>query len=166
MFETPSEITQLQLLLNESYARAGRHLISIHTARVRMTAELLVARLQGMHVFVLATTTGKGEPRTGPVDCFLYRGQVRFGTAVGSYRARDLARRPAISATHVGGEGLVVTVHGSAEPLDLTDSDSDFAGFLRTHYGDEHYERYLSQSPYYRIAPRRMYAADMTLSSY
>lgn len=166
MFESPSEITQLQRLLDESYAGAGHHLTSIHTAQVRITAEQLVARLQGMHVFVVATTTGKGEPRTGAVDCFLYRGQLRFGTAADSYRARDLARRPAISATHVRGEGLVITVHGSVEPLDLRDSDSDFAGFLRKHYGDDHYERYLSGSPYYRIVPRRLYAADMTFSSY
>lgn len=166
MFETAAEIAQLQRLLDESYTRAGEHLSSIHTAQVRITAEQLVARLQGMQVFVVATTTGRGEPRTGPVDCFLYRGRLRFGTAATARRARHLERRPAISATHVRGEGLVVTVHGRVDGLDLRGSDRDFADFLRGHYGDDHYERYLSESPYYAIVPQRLYAADMTFSSY
>ena len=163
MFETQAEMAQLQRLLDESYARAGAHLLAIHTARARITADRLVAELQGMHVFVVATTTSAGEPRTGPVDCFLYRGEVRFGTSADAHRARHLARSRAVSATHVRGEGLVVTVHGDVEPLDLEEADRDFGEYLRNHYGDAHYERYLRGSPYYRILPHRMYAADMTV---
>jgi hypothetical protein len=165
MFETTHHIVQLQRLLDESYSRAGRHLTSIHAEQVRLTAEELVARLQGMHVFVVATTTSHGRPMTGPVDCFLYRGQFRFGTAPGAYRARHLARSPAVSATHVQGEGLVVTVHGNAESIDLRDRDRDFADFLRSHYGSDHYQRYLSAGPYFGIVPERLFAADMIRGS-
>jgi hypothetical protein len=163
MFETPVEMAQLQRLLDESYARAGEHLLAIHAAPARITADQLVAELQGMHVFVVATTTSECEPRTGPVDCFLYRGEVRFGTSANAHRARHLARSGAVSATHVRGEGLVVTVHGGVKPIDLEEADRDFGEYLRDHYGGAHYERYLVGSPYYRIVPHRMYAADMTV---
>ena len=136
MFETPAEMAQLQRLLDESYERAGAHLLAIHITPARITAHRLVAELQGMHVFVVASTTSAGEPRTGPVDCFLYRGEVRFGTSADAHRARHLARSRAVSATHVRGEGLVVTVHGDVEPLDLEEADRDFGEYLRNHYGD------------------------------
>ncbi len=162
MLETPDDIAQLQALLDESYAGAGPHLASIHTAETRITADQLVAHLQGMQVFVVATVTSDGRPRTGPVDCFLYRGQLRFGTAATAVRARHLARSPAVSATHVRGESLVVTCHGTVELLDVEGADRDFAVFLRRHYGDENYDGYLGHSPYYRILPDQLFAADMS----
>jgi hypothetical protein len=163
MHETPDDLARLQEILDDSYARAGEHLASIHTARARVPASDLVSRLTGMQVFVVATTTRDGRPRTGPVDGFLYRGRVRFGTAATAVRARHLARSPAISATHVRGETLVVTVHGNARMLDMAGADADFAGFLGQHYGGDHYEEFLQGSPYYEIVPERMYAADMSV---
>lgn len=70
-----------------------------------------------------------------------YRGYFRFGTATNSMRARHLARSPAVSATHVRGEALVVTVHGTAEPLDLEGPDRDFRDFLRGHYGSDQFDQ-------------------------
>lgn len=97
MRETPEDIRRLQALLDESYARAGAHLASIHTPGGRITAADLVARLEGMQIFVVATTTRDGRPRTGPVDGFLYRGRVRFGrprTPSGRVTWRGLNVRP------------------------------------------------------------------------
>lgn len=162
MFETHEEMTRLQTLLDESYATAGSHLESIHTDRVRVTAEELVDRLPGMKVFVVATTTSDGRPRTGPVDSFLYHGELRFGTAATALRARHIARNPAVSATHVEGESLVVTIHGTAGLLDLAGADRDFAEFLREHYGGGTYDEHLGDSPYYRIVADRLFAADMS----
>lgn len=161
--ETPDDIVRLQRRLDESYAAAGPHLASIHTASFRLTAQGLVDQLPGMQVFVVATTTSDGRPRTGPVDCFLYRGCFRFGTATTSVRARHLARSPAISATHVRGEGLVVTAHGMAELLDLEGRDADFREFLRRHYGTDHFDRHLANEPYYRIVAEHLFAADMSI---
>lgn len=163
MQETPDDVARLQALLDESYAASGPHLAAIHTTDARLTAEELVAQLRGMQVFVVATTTRDGRPRTGPVDCFLYRGYFRFGTATNSVRARHLARSPAVSATHVRGEALVVTVHGTAESLDLEGRDRDFRDFLENHYGADQFDQHLAGEPYYRIVPERLFAADMSV---
>lgn len=160
MRETAQDIQRLQALMDRSYARAGAHLTSIHTPEARLSAEDLVARLDGMQVFVVATVTRDGRPRTGPVDSFLYRGQLRFGTSAGAVRARHLARSPAVSATHVRGEELVVTVHGEARQLDV---DADFRHFLREHYGSETYDGFLSGSPYYGVEAEWLFAADMSV---
>lgn len=165
MQETPDDIARMQSLLDESYAGAGPHLAAIHTRDARLTAEQLITRLLGMQVFVVATVTRDCRPRTGPVDCFLYRGDLRFGTASHSVRARHLARSPSISATHVRGEELVVTVHGTAEPLDFGGPDSDFRDFLREHYGADLFDQSLAGEPYYRILPERLFAADMSVHS-
>lgn len=163
MRETPQDIRRLQDLLDASYASAGAHLASIHTPEARITAEDLVRRLGGMQIFVVATTTRDGRPRTGPVDTFLYRGQLRFGTAASAVRARHLARSPAVSATHVRGETLVVTAHGNARRLDLEGADADFREFLRGHYGQETYEEFLAGSAYYGVDAEWLFAADMSV---
>ena len=67
-----------------------------------------------------------------------------------------------MSATHVEGESLVVTLHGTAELLDLAGADRDFAEFLSEHYGGETYDEHLGGSPYYRIVADRLFAADMS----
>lgn len=58
-----------------------------------------------------------------------------------------------------------MTVHGDAERLDLEGNDSDFVSFLRDHYGRETFDEDLSGAPYYRIVPRRFFAADMNVYS-
>lgn len=163
MFETRDDVDRLQRLLDESYERAGRHLTSIHTADVRLRATDVVDRLDGMQIFVLATSARDGSPRTGPVDTFLHRGRFRFGTAEESLRARHLARNPAVSATHVRGEALVVTVHGNAHRLDLAGADAGFGDFLKDHYGADAFDEFLAGAPYYGITPVRLFAADMSL---
>ena len=163
MRETPEDMGRLQDLIDASYARAGEHLGSIHTPEVRISADELVRRLDGMQVFVVATTTREGHPRTGPVDTFLFRGHLVFGTAATAIRARHLARSPAVSATHVRGESLVVTAHGSARSMDLKGADGEFEEFLREHYGLQTYDEFLEGSPYYAIDAEWLFAADMSL---
>lgn len=163
MHETAAELHGLQQLLDASYARAGPHLLAIHSPQARISAEELVRRLEGMHVFVVATSTRDGRPRTGPVDTFLYRGELRFGTAAHAVRARHLEASPAISATHVRGEALVVTAHGRARRLDLEGADTEFRSFLRGHYGAEAFDGELAGAPYYGIEPEWLFAADMSV---
>lgn len=165
MRETPGDVRRLQDLIDASYARAGAHLVSIHTPEARISADDLIRRLEGMHVFVVATTTADGRPRTGPVDTFLYRGRLCFGTSATAMRARHLARSPAISATHVRGETLVVTAHGTARTMDLKGADAEFGDLLRAHYGVETYEGFLAGSPYYAIDAEWLFAADMAVHS-
>jgi uncharacterized pyridoxamine 5'-phosphate oxidase family protein len=121
MLETLEEIEALQRLLDRSAAGAGAHLRSIATDEHRLDAAGLSLRLQGMRLLVVATVTADGRPLAGPVDGYFLHGEFYFSSARTSVRVRHLAARPAVSATHLVGEDLAVTVHGRAELFDLAD---------------------------------------------
>jgi hypothetical protein len=160
--ETAADLAWLQEVLDRSYATAGSHLTDIHTARARLAAAEVVERLVGMNVFVVATVSSDGRVFTGPVDGFLFRGRVHFGTSPSALRARHLSARPTVSATHVRGEALVVTVHGWARRLDLRGADADFAGLTREHYGTG-WDEWEGPPVAWAIEPDRMLAADMSV---
>jgi hypothetical protein len=119
MLETPEEIRELQELLDRSAASAGPHLSSIITDERRLSAEELCRRLQGMRLLVLATVTLDGRPMCGPVDGYFLHGSFWFSSGRDSVRMRHLRARPAVSATHIPGEHLAVTVHGTAELFEM-----------------------------------------------
>lgn len=121
MFETPDEIDAMQRLLDDSAAGAGPHLRGIATEDRRLSAAQVCARLQGMCLLVLATVTADGRPLAGPVDGYLLHGSFYFSSGKDSVRMRHLRARPAVSATHLPGEELAVTVHGRAELFDMSD---------------------------------------------
>jgi nitroimidazol reductase NimA-like FMN-containing flavoprotein (pyridoxamine 5'-phosphate oxidase superfamily) len=164
--ESPADIARLQELLDRSYATAGAHLLSIHTPERRLSARLLAERLTGMRLLALATVTADGRPVVGPVDGIFYRGAFHFGSAPDSLRFRHIRARPQVSATHLPGEELAVTVHGRAVPIDVRDEAS--AGFRNAlldvyvpRYGPE-WERFLDSGPVYaRIDAERMFAFSM-----
>ena len=108
------DLQRLQALLDASYAAAGEHLLRIHSPDKRLTAEQVAERLQGMVLLSLATVTADGRPIVGPVDSIFFRGAFVFGSAPDSIRFRHIRARPAVSATHLPGEELSVTVHGRA----------------------------------------------------
>lgn len=163
MHETAEDIERLQALLDRSYAGAGRHLLSIHTPERRLAAPGVCARLTGMCLLALATVTADGRPRVGPVDGIFHRGALHFGSAPDSVRFRHIRRRPQVSATHLPGEELAITVHGTAVPIDVRAPEQ--AGFRQTllevyvpRYGPE-WEEFLDSGPVYaRIDAERMYA--------
>jgi nitroimidazol reductase NimA-like FMN-containing flavoprotein (pyridoxamine 5'-phosphate oxidase superfamily) len=121
MFETPQDLTRLQTLLDASMASAGPHLSSIITDERRLSATELTERLQGMRLLVLATVTADGRPLVGPVDGYFLHGTFWFSSGTDSVRMRHLAARPAVSASHLPGEDLAVTVHGRAEIVRMKD---------------------------------------------
>ena len=162
MQETDDDLDELQKLLQRSYGAAGPHLRDVHTSGARVDASELVDRLSGMNVFVVATVSSEGRVFTGPVDGFLFHGRVHFGTSPVALRTRHLERRATISATHVRGEGLVVTVHGRARPLDLRGDDADFADLTREHYGTG-WDEWDGPPATWAIEPHRMFAADMSV---
>jgi hypothetical protein len=92
------------------------------------------------------------------VDGIFFRGQFHFGSSPDSTRFRHIRKRPQVSATHLPGEELAVTVHGQAIPVDV---DDDFRQALLDiyvpRYGPE-WEKFLDSGPVYaRIAPERMF---------
>jgi hypothetical protein len=121
MLETSEELGRLQQLLDASMAAAGPHLRGIISEERRLSAPELAERLQGMRLLVLATVTADGRPLAGPVDGYFLHGTFWFSSGRDSVRMRHLAARPAVSATHLPGEDLAVTVHGRAETFVIDD---------------------------------------------
>jgi nitroimidazol reductase NimA-like FMN-containing flavoprotein (pyridoxamine 5'-phosphate oxidase superfamily) len=168
MHETPSDVSALQRLLDDSMAVAGSHLSSIITPSRRLTAQQLCERLVGMSLLALATVTADGRPLVGPVDGIFYRAAFYFGSSPDSVRLRHIGRRPFVSATHLPGEELAVTVHGRAIPVDVRSEES--AGFRQTlldlympRYGPE-WETFLDSGPAYaRIEASKMFTFHMAV---
>src|SRR6476661_3803821 len=117
--ETPDDLTALQDLLDRSYAAAGAHLLRIHTPDRRLSAGQVAERLDGMCLLSLATVTADGRPIAGPVDGIFFRGAFHFGSSPDSVRFKHIRARPQVSATHLPGEELGVTVHGRAVMVDV-----------------------------------------------
>ncbi|MCU1609631.1 MAG: hypothetical protein QOH09_3028 [Pseudonocardiales bacterium] len=170
MHETPADLVALQSLLDRSYATAGRHLRSIITPERRLTADEVADRLTGMRLLALATVTADGRPIVGPVDGIFFRGSFHFGSAPDSVRFRHIRNRPQVSATHLPGEELAVTVHGRAVPLDIQSStEAEFRQTLLEiyvpRYGPQ-WEEFLDSGPVYaRIDADRMFTLHYNLSS-
>jgi hypothetical protein len=162
MHETPSDLTALQEVLDRSYDRAGKHLRGIITPERRLTAEQVVDRLQAMCLLSLATVTADGRPIVGPVDGVFFRGAFHFGSSPDSVRFRHIRARPHVSATHLPGEHLAVTVHGRAVVLDM--SSPEEAGFrqaLLDIYGPG-WGKFIDSGPLYaRIEAERMFTFFM-----
>lgn len=163
MHETDADLEALQEVLDRSYAKAGRHLLRIHNAERRLTAAQIAERLQGMCLLALATTTADGRPIVGPVDGIFYRGAFHFGSSPDSVRFRHITRRPAVSATHLPGEELAVTVHGRAEILAMQAEENAGlrAAILEIYvprYGPEWEEDIMNSGALYaRIEAERMF---------
>ena len=166
MHESQADLTALQDLLDRSYASAGAHLLSLHTPERRLSAGEVAQQLTGMCLLALATVTADCRPVVGPVDGVFYRGAFYFGSSPDSIRFRHIRARPQVSATHLPGEELAVTVHGRAVPIDVAGEQN--AGFRQAlleiyvpRYGPQ-WEEFLDSGPVYaRIDADRMFAFSM-----
>jgi hypothetical protein len=165
--ESPADIEALQELLDRSYSAAGAHLLRIHTPDRRLRAEEVAGRLTRMCLLTLATVTADCRPIAGPVDGIFYRGAFHFGSSPDSVRFRHIRSRPQVSATHVPGEELAITVHGRAVPVDIRAEEG--LGLRRTlleiyvpRYGPDWEEEFLDSGPVYaRIDADRMFTFAM-----
>jgi len=164
--ESPADVEALQELLDRSYAAAGAHLLTIHTPERRLDAKQVIECLTGMCLLTLGTVTADCRPILGPVDGIFYRGAFHFGSSPNSVRFRHIRTRPQVSATHLPGEELAVTVHGRAVLVDIHADEG--AGFRQTllevyepRYGPE-WEEFLDSGPVYaRIDADRMFTFFM-----
>jgi nitroimidazol reductase NimA-like FMN-containing flavoprotein (pyridoxamine 5'-phosphate oxidase superfamily) len=169
MYETTADLAHLQWLLDDSYNSAGPHLRTVITPERRLSAQELTSRLQGMCLLALATVTRDCRPLVGPVDGIFYRGAFYFGSSPESVRLRHIGQRPQVSATHLPGEELAVTVHGRAVPIDVRSKSE--AGFRRAlldvyvpRYGPK-WEEFLNSGPVYaRIDSDRMFTLYMDVA--
>jgi hypothetical protein len=163
--ETEDDLRNLQDLLDRSHAGAGPHLREVITSERRLTADELCARLTGMRLLALATVTSDGRPLVGPVDGIFYRGAFHFGTSPDAVRIRHIHRRPQVSATHVPGEELAVTLHGRATVLDMqAHANAGFRRVLLDIYTPRYglaWEDFVDTSVYARIDADRMFTFHM-----
>jgi hypothetical protein len=119
-----------------------------------------------MCLLTLATVTDDCRPIVGPVDGIFYRGAFHFGSSPDSVRFRHIRTRPQVSATHLPGEELAITVHGRAVPVDIRADEG--GGFRRAllevyepRYGPD-WEKFLDSGPVYaRIDADRMFTFAM-----
>jgi len=161
MHETQADLERLQALLDESHGSMGEHMRGILTPERRLNARELADILQGMRLLSLATVTAAGEPRVGPVDSFFYRGRFWFGSAPESVRFRHIRQRPAVSAVHLDGEQLGVTVHGTAALIDFDAPEhAGLRDLLLENYGPT-WEEWGAPAQYARIDAKRMYTYFM-----
>src|SRR3954469_687010 len=166
MHETHEDIEALQSLLDRSYEAAGPHLLRIHTPERRLSADDVAERLTGMRLLALATVTADGRPIVGAVDGIFFRGAFHFGSAPDSVRFRHIRARPQVSATHLPGEELPVTVPGRAAEIDIASPQA--AQFRQAlldiyvpRYGDD-WESFLDSGvAYARIDAERMFTFHM-----
>jgi Pyridoxamine 5'-phosphate oxidase len=164
LHETVEDLAQLQELIDRSYAGAGPHLLRIHTAERRLSAEQVAERLTGMRLLALATVSRDCRPVVGPVDGIFYRGAFHFGSSPDSIRFRHIRERPQVSATHLPGEELAVTIHGRAVPIEVE------GGFRQAlldiyvpRYGPEWETDFLDTGPVYaRIDADKMFTYAFT----
>jgi hypothetical protein len=167
MLETPQELERLQALLDASMEGAGPHLRGIITDERRLDARQLTERLTGMCLLVLATATADGRPVGGPVDGYFLHGTFWFSSGTESVRMRHLAARPVVSATHLPGEHLAVTVHGRAECFPISDpACAAMHQAMLDHYLPIHgpsFEEWLDNADALgaRIEPERMFTFHM-----
>jgi pyridoxine/pyridoxamine 5'-phosphate oxidase len=159
MRETSEELDELQRLLDDSFARSSSHLLSIMEPQRRLSAERLAAELPSPAVLNIATVTARGEPRVSAVDGHFLHGRWHFTTGADSPKARQLATRPAISASYTPKDGYGVFCHGRAVPLEGADRQLLREHFMAT-YGSDPEE--WGGIIYVRIDPDWMTAFAMT----
>jgi hypothetical protein len=163
MQETEEDLEALRALIDRSYAAAGPHLLGIHSPERRLTAEQVCSQLTGMRLLALATVSSAGRPVVGPVDGIFFGGAFHFGSSPESVRARHIAARPWVSATHLPGEELAVTVHGRAEQVDVSSGPfrETLLGIYVPRYGESWADMLEKGAVYWRIEAERMFTFSM-----
>jgi hypothetical protein len=136
--ESDGDLSELQALLDRSLNAAGDHLRSIFGDEHQLTAEQVVAALDGIFEMHLAVVTLDGAPLVAPTDGLFLRGKVWFGLLPHAVRTRLVRRNPRVSASHSRGEFAFI-VHGTAHEVDESNPAwPDYEALLRELYVAEY----------------------------
>jgi nitroimidazol reductase NimA-like FMN-containing flavoprotein (pyridoxamine 5'-phosphate oxidase superfamily) len=158
MRETADDLERLQRLLDESVARASGFLRSSFQMPERsLSAEALVARLDGSLTVALGTVTARGEPRVAPISAFFLKAAFYVPTVAESARARHLARRPAASLTYFERTSLAVIAHGNVEIIPTDHPAFDELDETQTALGHQSPRDWQGRPVYLRLEPNALY---------
>lgn len=158
MFETDSELAELQRLFDAHLARANPHMAAIVTPERRLTAEQVATYLQGTKHVAFATVTGAGEPRVSPLDALFIHGRFTLSTGGAATRLRHLRANPACSAVHVDGDRIAVVASGTVEWIgrEHRDHDEIHAAWQRQYESDPY--SWGDVIIFFRLSPTSMWA--------
>jgi hypothetical protein len=158
MHETPTDLKQLQKLLDASIESASAFLrSSFEMPEHSLTAAQLVTHLQGSLTVALGTVTARGEPRVAPINAFLLHASFYVPTVAESARARHLAARPAASLTYFGGIELAVIAHGHVKIIGAEDPAFAELDATQVDSGNQSVTEWQGHGVYLRLQPRVLY---------
>ncbi len=126
MYETKSELNELQNTLDRSADKAGLHIRSLFKPEHRLSAlsaQQVVRFFQGVKEVAAATVNSRREPRVAPIDAVFYHGRFHLSTERNSLRARHITTNPGVSLTYFEGADPVIIVHGRGSFVRRNHSD-------------------------------------------
>ena len=158
MRESPTDIRELQALLDDSITRASAFLrASFEMPAHSLSATQLAAHLQGGLTVALATVTSHGEPRVAPIGALFISGQFYVPTVAEAVRARHVARRPAVSLTYFEGIDLAVIAHAQATILDAEHPDFADLDAIQVACGNQSVREWQGHGVYLRLHAASLY---------
>ena len=114
MFETETELEELQKLLDASFDRAGKQLSGFDETN-RLSAHEL-SGFKGIRLVAVATVNSKGEPRVAPRSAAFLHGKFYLAANSKSILVQRLSRTPLLGITYFENR-LLIMGHGTAAPF-------------------------------------------------
>ena len=115
VFETAKEISELQNLLDSSFASSAGIRYAGFNESHRLTARQL-AGFRGYKMVAVATVNSMSEPRVAPRWAAFLHGKFYLAANSGSTTVRRLSLRPMVGITYYEHEMLIMG-HGTAAPI-------------------------------------------------
>jgi Pyridoxamine 5'-phosphate oxidase len=115
VFETRTELAELQLLLDESFDRSEGIRYSGFNESHRFSAKQL-GGFQGVRLVAVASVNSKGEPRAAPRPATLLHGKFYLATNSKSTMVKRLSLHPSLGFTYFENHILIMG-HGTPTPF-------------------------------------------------
>jgi hypothetical protein len=110
VFETGTELAELQQILDASFEKAGERILTVYSAHQRLSAEQL-AGFRGVKLVAVASVNAKGEPRVAPRSAAFLHGRFYLAANTKSTTVRRLRRNPSVAITYYENH-LLLMAHG------------------------------------------------------
>jgi len=115
MFESETELAELQELLDTSFKRAGERIKLIYGSNEPLSAKQL-AGFRGTRLVAVATVNSKVEPRVAPRSAAFLHGKFYLAANANSITVRRLRRNPKVSISYYENRFLLIG-HGRVSLL-------------------------------------------------